>query len=58
MATIPGFLPGESHGQGNLASFSPQDRKELDTTEVTQCAHGYRYGYLEMDVYTVDLVCT
>ena len=28
------FLPGESHGQRNLAGYSPQGRKESDTTEV------------------------
>ena len=33
MATHSRFLPGESHGQGNLAGYSPWDRKELDTTE-------------------------
>ena len=29
----PGFLLGESHGQRNLAGYSPWDRKEVDTTE-------------------------
>ena len=29
----PGFLPGESHGQRSLVGYSPQDRKESDTTE-------------------------
>ena len=29
----PVFLPGEFHGQRSLASYSPQDRKGLDTTE-------------------------
>ena len=29
----PGFLPGESHGQRNLASYSPCRPKELDTDE-------------------------
>ena len=33
MATHSRFLPGESHGQGNLAGYSPWDCKELDTTE-------------------------
>ena len=28
----PVFLPGESHGQRNLAGYSPWGRKELDTT--------------------------
>ena len=31
----PGFLPGESHGQGSLVGCSPWGRKESDTTEVT-----------------------
>ena len=31
----PVFLPGESHGQGSLAGYSPWSRKELDMTEVT-----------------------
>ena len=31
----PVFLPGESHGQRNLAGYSPWDREESDTTEVT-----------------------
>ena len=30
----PVFLPGESHGQRSLVGYSPQDHKELDTTEV------------------------
>ena len=29
------FLPGESHGQGSLADYSPWGHKELDMTEVT-----------------------
>ena len=31
--SIPVFLPGESHGQRNLAGYSPWGHKELDTTE-------------------------
>ena len=31
---IPLFLPGESQGQKSLAGYSPQGRKESDTTEV------------------------
>ena len=34
----PVFLPGESHGQRSLAGYSLQHCKELDTSEVTQCA--------------------
>ena len=29
------FLSGESHGQRNLAGYSPRDSKESDMTEVT-----------------------
>ena len=29
------FLPGESHAQRSLESYSPQGGKESDTTEVT-----------------------
>ena len=29
------FLPGESHGQRNLAGYGPQGHKESDMTEVT-----------------------
>ena len=31
----PVFFPGESHGQRSLAGYSPQGRKESDTTEET-----------------------
>ena len=31
----PVFLPGESHGHGSLAGYSPWGRQESDTTEVT-----------------------
>ena len=29
------FLPGEYHGQRSLVGYSPQGRKESDTTEAT-----------------------
>ena len=31
----PVFLPGESHGQRSLVGYSPQSRKESDTTKAT-----------------------
>ena len=31
--STPVFLPGESHGQRNLAGYSPGGHKESDTTE-------------------------
>ena len=36
MQPTPVFLSGESHGQRNQMGYSPQGRKELDMTEVTQ----------------------
>ena len=33
MATHSSTLAGESHGQGSLVGYSPQGRKESDTTE-------------------------
>ena len=33
------FLPGESHRQRSLASYSPWGRKELDMTGVTEHVH-------------------
>ena len=33
LETPPLFLPGEVHGQRNLAGYSPWDHKELDITE-------------------------
>ena len=29
----PGFLPGQPHGQGRLAGYSPRGREESDTSE-------------------------
>ena len=36
---MPGFLPGESHGQRSLVGYSPQVHQESDMTKVTQHAH-------------------
>ena len=33
MAATPVFLPQKFHGQRNLAGYSPEGRKESDTTE-------------------------
>ena len=39
---IPVFLPGEAHGQGSLAGYSPWGRKESDTTgRLTFPFHGH-----------------
>ena len=36
---IPGFLPGEFHGQRSLAGYSPWSREESDTTEQLTHTH-------------------
>ena len=47
--STPVFLPGESHGQGNLVGYSPLGRKESDTTERLTlshlCAHLFSHLY-------------
>ena len=45
----PVFLPGESHGQRSLVSYSPWGRKESDTTEQLHF-HFTRLG-LSIDSY-------
>ena len=51
MATIPVFLPGESHGQRSLVGYSPRCRKESDMTEVAEhtqayCVYVHTYGWI------------
>ena len=38
----PGFLPGETHRQRNLAGYSPSGCKELDMT--SDLTHTYTHG--------------
>ena len=45
MAT-PVFLPGESHGQRSLASYSPEGCKEWDMTEQLTCKHIFNLWYM------------
>ena len=44
----PVFLPGEFHGQRNLAGYSPWGHKESDTSETTTCTCTGYYSYLEI----------
>ena len=37
----PVFLPGEYHGRRSLVGYSPQGRKESDTTERLHFQHVY-----------------
>ena len=43
----PVFLPGESHGQRNLASYSPWDCKESDTTEGLTHTHTHTHTHTQ-----------
>ena len=46
----PVFLPGESHGLRSLVGYSPQGRKESDTTEQLHFHCGC-YGDYECFIY-------
>ena len=48
----PVFLPGESHGQSNLAGYSPWGRKELDMSETTQLAYMHDKNLETCNVFT------
>ena len=45
----PVFLPGESHGQRNLAGYSPWSHKESDTTERLSTAQHMLWGKIKAD---------
>ena len=47
----PVFLPGKSHGQRSLASYSPWGHKESDTTE--QPTHSSSFGKTKLNQITV-----
>ena len=51
----PIFLPGESHGQRSLASYSSWGCKELDMTEVLILS---LFTFKEIQVPSVDIICT
>ena len=52
---LPVFLPGESHGQKNLAGYSPWGRKQSDTTEQLQFHFHFIYRSVCMSVS--QLIC-
>ena len=58
----PVFLPGESHGQRSLVSYSPWSRKESDTTEHTH-THTHTHtqagqqGPVCFDLYALQIHC-
>ena len=47
----PVFLPGESHGQRSLEGYSPQGRKESDTTE------GLNHRHIDVMLDLYKLYC-
>ena len=51
----PVFLPGKFHGQRSLVGYSPQGRKELDTTEqlsLSKTKEDFRRGESNTQVET------
>ena len=50
---IPVFLPGKSHGQRRLVSYSPWGHRELDTTERLM----YYAAYLAYYTHRLDYSC-
>ena len=49
----PVFLPGEFHGQRNLAGYSPQSQKESDMTEAT---HTHTQRSRILTAHSVDII--
>ena len=43
----PVILPGESHGQGSLAGYSPRSRKESDTKSQTRLKQVNTHAHIE-----------
>ena len=48
MATHSSILAGESHGDENLAGYSPWGPKELDMAEWLKCILGYIFFFLTL----------
>ena len=47
MDPTPVFLPGETHGQSSVASYSLQGRKQWDTTDHTCTPHSMcRFNFI------------
>ena len=55
MATTPAFLPGKSHGQGNLAGYSPWSLQRvghnLEAEHVLMCAYNIMMAPIESRQY-------
>ena len=49
----PVFLPGESHGQRNLAGFSPQDCKEWNLLKQLSM-HAYQLIIIDFSDYLIN----
>ena len=48
----PEFLPGNVHGQGSLAGYSPWGHKELDDW-VPECTHTHKHTSVTMHRYDI-----
>ena len=51
--STPVFLPGESHGWRSLAGYSPQGRKESDTTEWLTHKFAAHIRVKELIIYSI-----
>ena len=54
MATIPVFLPGESHGQRRMAGYSPWGCKESDSSESTHTHTHIHTDTLTHTLYNIN----
>ena len=54
----PVFLPGESHGQRDLASYGPRGCRESDTTEATEHSAAQHTLYLFFSFWLTSLCMT
>ena len=55
MQPTPVFLPGESHGQRSLESYSPWGHKELDTIEHTH-THTHTHRSHEVPLFQSEFM--
>ena len=53
----PVFLPGKSHGHGNLAGYSPWDCKESDMTEHAHTTKMEKYSVEKTLIIKANMAC-
>ena len=60
VAVIPIFLPGKFHGQRSLEGYSPQGRRESDSTEHTQSLNRFIVSLFTFSLllWQIHALCT